>query len=150
MSCNSYGYVIVGVKVRNKLLESVLEDIRKSKDTKVKGCKHKYENAKFCPECGKPKFVVKESDEIDSEEWISDNKLEFVTSTDRTDWFLTTDKKWIGQSEDINCGVTYESIPFPTSDDLREIVEELKAKLEPYSLWDASQFRLWVVGFCSY
>lgn len=151
MSCSSYGQVIVGVKVSKESLESALEKIRQSKSVKVKGCNHKYsDKVKFCPECGSPKETTKEAPVIEVDSWIEELGLEFECSTDRIDYFFTTDRKWIGSTGDINCGATYESIPFPTSGDLREIVDTLIAKLSPYGLWDANDFRIWVVGYCSY
>lgn len=151
MSCNSYAYVIVGLRVSGDLLEKTLEDIRKSKSVSKKGCLHEFDKkAKFCPECGKPKLIIEEAKEIDIETWIAEMGLEFATTTGSLNYFLTTDKKWMGYTSDINCGETYDSIAFPSSKDIDKIRDTLMAKLCSYDLWVESQFRIWVVGYCSY
>lgn len=35
-------------------------------------------------------------------------------------------------------------------DDIEQLKEELKAKLEPHGLWDEESFGIWIIQYCSY
>lgn len=69
MSYSAYSYVVYGVKVpRFSIKQSV----------KIRGCHHEIEDSmKFCPECGKPSYIEKKQDILDS---MEDKKLSYFYS----------------------------------------------------------------------
>lgn len=155
MSCSSYGYVVIGIHLSGKEISRKLDDIRESKKITVKGCGHEFSiKAKFCPECGKPSTMTTYPPEVGIEEFLRGLGLFYKACTDGTDYFITTDKKYIAKTDDINACGGWENIDIPSEKDFQIIRETLRDKLFPYGLLDvadfASKVKIWVVGYCSY
>lgn len=150
MSCNSNAYAVVGIHISEKALEAALEKDRQSRKTITRGCNHEFsKTAKFCPECGKPRDIEILPPEVYAGEFLDNLDLCFVSCTDHTDLFVTTDKRYIASTDDINAGITWEEMTTPTTEEVEKILQVLKEKLMPYNLYN-DNIKIWVVGNCSY
>ena len=153
MGCNSYGNAMIGCRLDNDKLAAAIKAYEDSKKVITKGCGHEYpEKNKFCPECGSPRETV-ETVEICEEEFLRLLGFKYETTrhtTDQNDTFVTSNKKCLIETGDINSGGTYRSMIIPSAEELAEIEAILKSKLEPHGLWEAKNFKLWVIGYCSY
>lgn len=138
MGADYYSYLIVGC--------SVDEDKFKI-PTKVRACKcdvDKIEDMKFCPKCGEEVWT-EDYDLIEGyEEDESFLGLDLVYNTDNENCWIAIRKKEIGGYHKDDCD------KLDRNDDIEQLKEELKAKLEPHGLWDEESFGIWIIQYCSY
>lgn len=153
MSCSSYGYVIIGCKIDEKKLNLAIEKIRDNSKKETTGCSHDVpEQNKFCPECGAPKKIITMNGLLSVREFLDNiNGLFVVASTDEEDFFGTIDRKYIVRTGDINeSGGGYRELKIPSVLEVNDISSKLEQILSPYGLWDENNFKIWLVGYCSY
>jgi len=153
MSCNSYGYTIIGVRLDNKALKNAIKKEEEKTLTEKRGCSHYVpESSKFCQECGAERIIIS-AKEISQDELIGQIKINYncrASTTENKDIFVTISENYIAKTEDINSHGSYASINIPTNEDMLILSSKLKEKLEPYGLWDDNNFKIWTVGYCSY
>ena len=140
MSMTAYAVFAVGVKVHEKDLYL---------DKKVRGCKHAAkDNAKFCPECGKPMW-----DETTAPRKEYDESQDTFCGFDIVRSGTDGDSVIIG-FEGVKAG-DYEqpmmmSIPHWSDKNLEDTKRQLKEKLEPLGLWKEKNFGQWLIQYASY
>jgi hypothetical protein len=154
MSENSYyyGYTIIGCRIDNKDMEKLIKKETNKNKVQRRGCDHEVpESALFCSLCGKARIVnfFKEFTKHDLLEKFEKDGLNYVLTTDNYNCFVTFSKKYIASTGDINYYSSFNMINIPSEIELIELKKTLKNKLEPYGLWNESNFNIWAVGRCS-
>ena len=152
MSTIYNGYTIIGVRLDNLVIEKLIKTTRDCNAIKKRGCSHLVnESARFCPECGKPNFVV-EVKKFTKYSLLKEVGITcdcVVFSTEEHEMFVAISKDYICQTGDINYGDGGEFMRIPSPEEIAHIKECLRGKLEPYGLWDELRFGIWTVGQCS-
>jgi hypothetical protein len=132
-------YVVIGVAIKH-------DDF--INETKVRGCSHPEQDAKFCPECGEPMWKNKKNyfslDELDEYlEDVPDGIRGFTGTCEERDGVIGSIIEYDG-----NPSKNIYRMVLPSETKLNEIREKLKKLLG--DLYDESKFGFYEVFYESY
>ena len=143
MGADYSAHAVVGVRLRPSQFVTKTEK-------RSPGCSHSFDSG-FCPECGAKKEIIRKvtTDALEGEPTFEGMLVTYGTESEFVYIGHCSTHESGTAEEPYSNGGPDDAFAKLTGENVEQIRDDLKSRLEPLGLWDARDFGLWTVLHCS-